>query len=389
MAIKKELKFPKGFLWGSAVSAHQVEGNNVNSDWWEWEQKGGGKEHSGTACNFYNRYEEDIKIVRDLNQNAFRLSLEWARIEPGMGEFSKKEMEHYREILKSLKDKGITTFVTIHHFTNPIWFANLGGWENCKSSKYFSRYVKYCTHHFEDLVDLWITVNEPTVYAGQSYLLGLWPPQKKNFLRACRVFLNMIEAYNKTSLSLKKPHGIAHNIPRFTGSKNPLDLLLAKSLNFIFLDIPILLCLKKQDFIGVNYYSQFKIKNGKFSFDYLLGRTDMEWPIAPEGLYKILLNLKKYKKPIYITENGCADSQDKIRKFYIKEHLKAAHMAIENGVDVRGYFYWSLIDNFEWHWGFKPRFGLVEIDRRNNLKRKIRKSAKCYSKVCEENLMKP
>jgi len=199
----------------------------------------------------------------------------------------------------------------------------------------------------------------------------------------------MIEAYNKTSLSLKKPHGIAHNIPRFTGSKNPLDLLLAKSLNFIFLDIPILLCLKKQDFIGVNYYSQFKIKNGKFSFDYLLGRTDMEWPIAPEGLYKILLNLKKYKKPIYITENGCADSQDKIRKFYIKEHLKAAHMAIENGVDVRGYFYWSLIDNFEWHWGFKPRFGLVEIDRRNNLKRKIRKSAKCYSKVCEENLMKP
>jgi len=315
--------------------------------------------------------------------------LEWARIEPGMGEFSKKEMEHYREILKSLKDKGITTFVTIHHFTNPIWFANLGGWENCKSSKYFSRYVKYCAHHFEDLVDLWITVNEPTVYAGQSYLLGLWPPQKKNFLRACRVFLNMIEAYNKTSLSLKKPHGIAHNIPRFTGSKNPLDLLLAKSLNFIFLDIPILLCLKKQDFIGVNYYSQFKIKNGKFSFDYLLGRTDMEWPIAPEGLYKILLNLKKYKKPIYITENGCADSQDKIRKFYIKEHLKAAHMAIENGVDVRGYFYWSLIDNFEWHWGFKPRFGLVEIDRRNNLKRKIRKSAKCYSKVCEENLMKP
>jgi len=384
--MERYLEFPKGFLWGSAVSAHQVEGNNTNSDWWAWEQGGGGKEPSGIACDFYNRYKEDIKLVKKLNQTVFRLSIEWARIEPEEGKFSKEETDHYRKVLKELKDNNIKTFVTLHHFTNPQWFAKKGGWENCSAPKYFSRYAKYCSDNFSDLVDFWVTINEPTVYAGQSYFFGFWPPQKRNILKTLVVLINMVRAHNSCVSILEMPAGIAHNIIRFhPATKRPWDSLLSKILNKLFADGVLFLCTKKQGFIGINYYFSYKITNLRLSFDYSLGKTDSGWSVAPEGLYKVLVTLKKYKKPIYITENGCADSKDDYRKLYIQKHLEAVHKAINDGADVRGYLYWSLMDNFEWHMGFKPRFGLVEIDRENELKRNIRRSAEYYAKVCEEN----
>ncbi|MFH1407675.1 MAG: glycoside hydrolase family 1 protein [Patescibacteria group bacterium] len=384
----KTLAFPDNFLWGSAVSAHQTEGNNTNSDWWEWEQKGGGSKPSGIACDFYNRYKEDISLVKKLNQNAFRLSIEWAKIEPEEGKFSSKETEHYKKVLEELKKNNIKTFVTLHHFTNPVWFTKKGGWLNPKSPQIFCNYAKYCQDNFSDLVDFWITINEPTVYAGQSYFFGLWPPQKRNVLKTAVAFINMIKTHNRCVSVLKKPAGIAHNVVRFdSATKYPWDNLLSKILNKFLADGVLFLCTKKQGFIGVNYYFQYKITNLRLSFDYSLGKTDMKWPFAPEGLYKVLINLKKYKKPLYITENGCADSKDAIRKLYIGCHLESVHRAIEAGADVKGYFHWSLMDNFEWHLGFKPRFGLIEIERENNLKRVVRPSARYYAKVCEKNLL--
>ncbi|MFH1565625.1 MAG: glycoside hydrolase family 1 protein [bacterium] len=384
--MSKTLIFPDNFLWGSAVSAHQIEGNNTNSDWWEWEQKGGGKEPSEIACDFYNKYKEDIPLLKKLHQNAFRLSIEWARIEQEEGEFSQKETEHYRKLLSTIKNEGIKTFVTLHHFTNPKWFAKKGGWENSNSPEYFKKYAKYCSDNFSDLVDFWITINEPTVYAGEAYLLKNWPPQKTNPIKAFSVLLNMARAHKNCMGILKKPTGIAHNITHFSpASKNSLDTLLCKILNCIFSDGFLFLCGKKYDFIGVNYYLQYKMKKGKTFFDYKLGKTDMGWSIAPNGLKEVLIALKKYNKPIYITENGCADAKDKIRELYIEKHLKSVHEAMENGIDVKGYFHWSLMDNFEWHLGFTPRFGLIEIDRENGLKRKIRKSANYYANICKEN----
>ena len=384
--MQESVVFPEGFLWGSSVSAHQTEGNNSNTDWWVWEQKGGGKEPSGIACDSYNRYGNDIELVERLNQNAFRVSVEWARIEPKEGYFDQKEVEHYKNVLREIKKKGIKTFVTLHHFTNPLWFMEKGGWENPKAPKFFSRYAKYCSENFSDLTDFWITINEPTVYVGQSYFLGIWPPQKRNLFKAVYVCLNMVLAHNRSVPLLKGPAGIAHNITRIdAATKSPLDRLIAKILNLFLADMTLFLCTRKQAFIGLNYYSQFKIKRCRLFFDYSLGKTETELPVAPEGLYKILVNLKKYKKPIYITENGCADAGDKIRQEYIRQHLINLHKAIKEGVDVRGYLHWSLIDNFEWHLGFKPRFGLVEIDRENNLQRRIRKSAEYYAKICKSN----
>jgi len=330
---------------------------------------------SGQACDHYNLYEQDFDIAKSLNHNAHRFSIEWSRIEPQEGKINQKEIEHYRQVLIALKERGLEPFVTLYHWPLPIWLSEKGGWLNPKAPYYFDRYVKIISENLFDKVKFWITINEPNIYSQNSYLKGVWPPQKKSILKYFKVLNNLARAHKLAYRSLHLIDldcevGIAKNNIHFR------NMLLANYLwNKYFLNK----IKKEQDFIGLNYYFHHKFFKEK-----KLLVSDIGWDFYPEGIYFLLKDLKKYNKPIYITENGLADIKDTKRIRFIKDHLHWIHQAIQEKVDVRGYFYWSLFDNFEWDKGFWPRFGLVEVDYKT-MERKIRPSAYKYAKICKEN----
>ena len=394
--------FPKEFLWGTATSAYQIEGNNKNSDWWEWEYRDRRKdfnllihksnwplEPSLDACDSYNRYEEDFDLASNLNNNAIRIGLEWARIEPKQGEFDQNEIEHYKKVLQAAQDRGLKTFVTLHHFTNPIWFSKKHGWTNLGAPKMFAAYAKKCAEEFGEIADTFLTINEPQVYAFKSYLDAGWAPQKHNPISTLVVMMNFWRAHNKAYDAIKEISdirvGIVKNISNFyTEARwfNLVDRIATKILYYLNAGFFLDRTKKRMDVIGLNHYFSNRIKflrarnvDDKFS--------DLGWWLYPPGIKPILLDLKKYGVPVYITENGLADAKDEHRAWYIKEILKACAEAIEEGANLQGYFHWSLLDNYEWAEGFWPRFGLVEIDRTNNLQRKPRPSYYEYAKICE------
>ena len=399
----EEYKFPEGFKWGSATSAHQVEGNNFN-DWSEWEKSRPLEYQSGKACDSYNRYEEDFDIAKSLNQNIHRLSIEWSRIEPREGRFDHEAMLHYANVIKALRARGLEPMITLWHFTNPVWFAEKGGFLNIDSPEIFTRYVKYVVDNLKDRVGLWITFNEASsVYAGFSYLNGQWPPQHKNIFDYVRVRKNFIKAQTLAYQEIKK----IYNVPLMFSDTSPMSHNVEVGLvesntfsvhgkrwyekmigsiynyqrNLYFWEK----ALPYYDFLGLNYYHVDRRVSGSYK---ILSKQDfmpeMGWEIYSKGLYHRIMELKKFKKPIYITENGIADRTDEKREKFIKEHVRWVWQAIHDGADVRGYIYWSLLDNFEWDKGFKPRFGLVEIDYAT-LIRKIRPSALEYAKICKTN----
>lgn len=419
------LKFPEGFKWGSATSAHQIEGDNYNV-WSEWEKsperiaqlKKEGKNPddfiSGKACDSYNRYEEDFDIAKKLHQNIHRFSIEWSRIEPEEGRFDFVAMRHYIAVVKALRDRGIEPMITLWHFTNPVWFAEKGGFLNKKSLEIFTRYVKYVVDNLKDGVGLWITFNEPAnVYAGLSYLKGEWPPQNKNIFEFLKVRRNMIKAHTLAYREIKniyknsvfteyheeKPT-MSHNIKPLVGiAENNFHIIegsifkvlgIGRIVDYIWNLYFWRKTIPYQDFLGLNYYT---VKRLPGSYELLPKQEiseEMNWEIYPKGIYYCLMKLKKFNKPVIITENGIADSTDAKRTRFIKDHLYWVWRAIQDGVVVRGYLYWSLLDNFEWARGFGPRFGLVEIEykiRQKNLPvgRQVRPSALEYAKICNEN----
>lgn len=373
-------KFPFGFYLGAATSAYQVEGG-VKNDW----SDAGEKFDAGKACDHYNRFEEDFDIAKSLGHNAHRFSIEWSRIEPEQGKFNEKEIEHYRKVIKALKNRGIEPFVTLWHWSLPLWLRDKGGVSSREFSKYFALYAEKIAQELGADVKFWITINEPEIYSTNSYLKGIWPPQKKNLICYLRVFKNLIKAHKKSYAVIKKIQpsaqiGIAKNNIYFDAGEKKfcsLKILADWWWNFYFLNK----IKNYQDFIGLNHYFHNRIKNGKFNQNENLKISDMGWELYPKAIYHVLKDLKKYNKPVYITENGLADAQDKNREWFIKESLKNVVKAINEGVDVRGYLYWSLLDNFEWDKGFWPRFGLVEVDYRT-MERKIRPSALEYAKIC-------
>ena len=401
-----QFTFPKDFLWGTASAAYQVEGNNKNSDWWLWENRDKKKdkfllfkkfkskwplECSNNACDFYNKYEEDFDLSLQCNNNAIRLGLEWSRIEPDENNFNQGEIEHYTKVLNSARKNGLKTFVTLHHFTHPIWFAKKGGWVNPKSAGYFAKYSQQCAIELGDLIDVSLTINEPQVYSGVAYLNGRWPPQRNNPLEALIVQINFMRAHLKAYDAIKKvinsPVGIVQNLVCWEvdpTSKFFFDKLIVKLLLFLNTDFFIKPIIKKLDLIGVNYYFTNRIKNLKPKNPNDI-TSDLGWWLYPKGLENILINIKKYKLPIYITEHGLADSRDKNRSWYINESMWSMAHALEKGVDLKGYFHWALTDNYEWAEGFWPRFGLVEIDYKDNLKRTPRGSFYEYANICKNN----
>ena len=416
-----EYKFPNGFYWGAATSSHQIEGDNHN-DWTEWETSKSRVESlklkglnpddfiSGKACDSYNRYEEDFDIAKSLGHNIHRFSIEWSRIEPEEGKFDFDAMKHYIGLVKAIRERGMEPMVTLWHFTNPIWFSKLGGFLNNKSSVYFTRYARYVVDNLKSDVGLWITFNEAaSVYAGFSYMSGQWPPQHRNIFEYQKARKNFIEshvlAYQEIKRIFSSPNVsqdkssstlTSHNVEVGLVESNTysahgnrwhekiLGRLYNYQRNLYFWDK----ALPYYDFLGLNYYHVDRRVPGSYR---VLPRQEimpaMDWEIYPEGIYHLLMQMRKLRKPIYITENGIADITDKKRIKFIKDHLYWVWKAIQNGIDVRGYIYWSLLDNFEWSKGFGPRFGLVEVDYKT-FERKIRPSAYEYKKICETNILK-
>lgn len=401
---QRVLRFPEGFYWGPATSSYQVEGGIINNDWASFAKASGAQglgeriPFAGKACDHYHRFEEDFDIARKLSQNAHRFSIEWARVEPEEGRWNFEAVEHYREVLNALRKRHMEPFMTLWHFTLPLWLSQKGGWENKKSVEYFARYAEFLARQYGDLVKFWITLNEPLVYVGEAYLKKRWPPQRKSPRRANRVRKNLLRAHNEAYARLKEISksfrvGVAKHFVHYVPARN--DSFLDKQLVRVMENFEhgfLKKIGKKQDFIGFNYYRpvhlRFNVlKPGNFFMQELApggDTTDMGWGIEPEGIYRILKKLKRYKKPIYITENGIADKKDEKRESFIKDHLAYVHKAIREGVNVKGYFYWSLLDNFEWTDGYGPKFGLVEVNFKTQ-KRTVRKSAYKYAKICREN----
>ncbi len=442
-------KFPNGFFWGTATSSHQIEGDNTNNDWWDaeqgtsrypapqgtdWypaEQKGppdGGVPHkSGRACDSYNRYEEDFDLAKAMANNAHRFSIEWSRVEPEEGKFSEEAIAHYRKVLQALRARGLEPFVTLHHFTNPIWFAQKGGWTNKKAPEYFERYVNFVASRLGSGINYWITINEPNIVIRQGYLRGIWPPfHRKDFLGFFRALQNMAEAHKRAYFVLHQINnspqvGIAQSVNYFESESGVLKFangFLVRILRYLKNEWFLNKIKNHQDFIGLNYYNHYKISVLKGKYQDGRERSDFGWEIYPEGIYHVVRDIyKKYKKPIYITENGISDADDDQRPEFIKSHLRWLHKSITlpyaqrslpaglpagrqgrqgeynvgarrdtdfRGADVRGYFYWSLLDNFEWAEGFTQRFGLVEVNF-ETFARKTRPSGEMYREICKSN----
>ena len=401
---QENMIFPEGFLWGASTSSHQVEGGNHN-DWSNWENsqerinylKSEGQIEkyglenfiSGSATDHYNLFEQDFKLTKELGHNATRISLEWSRIESSENEFDEKEIEHYKKVISTLRKLGIEPFVTIWHWSIPLWFRDMGSWENRKAPYYFARYVKKIVSSLGPDVKFWLTLNEPEIYTDNSYFNGVWPPQKKSKIAYFRVMRTLIKIHRKAYVIIKKINpeaqvGIAKNNIYYEAYQGKLINRILKAKidwwwNFYFLNK----IKNHQDFIGLNHYFHNRI-DGSLGKNENLRTSDMGWELYPEAIYHVLMDLKRYKKPVYITENGLADSADRQRAWFIYESLKNIYKAISEGADVRGYLHWSLMDNFEWDKGFWPRFGLIEIDRKT-LKRKVRPSAYFYRDICLAN----
>lgn len=398
-----KLEFPKGFLWGASTSSHQVEGGTHNQ-WSEWEasparlaalEREGlvakhGRENfiSGTAADHFHRYREDFRLARELGHNATRISIEWSRVEPDEGRFDDEAIAHYRDVIAEIRRNGMEPFVTLWHWTVPVWFAEKGAFEKARNIPYFIRFAERMAAALPE-VRFWITLNEPEIYSGWSYALGLWPPQKKNVFSAVGVHRNLIRAHRAAYPAIKKilpdaQVGVAKPLTWFEAWRGRLWNRLMKAFadrtwNLYFLEH----IRDMQDFVGVNHYSHNRI-DGWFNRNGNERVSDLGWELYPEAIYHVLMMAKRYGKPIYITENGLADAADAERPWFLRESLRSVHRAIADGADVRGYLHWSLLDNFEWAYGFWPRFGLVAVNYATQA-RSPRPSASLYGKICGEN----
>ncbi|HUP26753.1 MAG TPA: glycoside hydrolase family 1 protein [Candidatus Limnocylindrales bacterium] len=418
-AYNKKL-FPKNFLWGASSSSHQVEGGTVN-DWSVWElahasdlakhahtrlssavyhhltklpiwddikDKAADPKNyvSGQGVDHYRRYKEDIALAASLNLNALRFSLEWSRIEPVEGEWDQEAIDHYHDYITELKKRGITPMLNIWHWTMPIWFAEKGGLKRRRNLKYFYRFVQKIADEYGHEVGYIVTLNEPNVYTTLSYLTGEWPPQEKSGLAFMRVYWNLTRVHRQSYRILKRanPHlqiGIAAQLANIASKRphNLMDVIQTEWMRYFWNWWFIRRTRKEQDFVGFNYYFTDYYRFGKFDGpdDPPLPYSDLGWYLEPEGLYPLLLRVwDHYKIPIIITENGLADQNDAYRQWWLEQSILAMEKALGEGVDLRGYFHWSLLDNFEWSTGWWPKFGLIGVDREHGMKRTVRPSAK-------------
>jgi len=424
-----KIKFPDTFYWGTATASHQVEGNCDNNNWYAWENSKAEQKHprikdnqkSGLACDHWNRYKEDISLIQDLGVTHYRLSLEWSKIEPQKGKYNQIAINHYIDVIDELINKNIVPVITLHHFTNPIWFEDLGGFEKEKNIEFFLLFCKKVFPLFSHKVKIWCTINEPEVYSVMGYFGGIFPPGYKSPQITVEVLKNLLVAHTRIYHALKKmPNGdscqigLVKNIMQFDPFRrwHLLDWIVCRITNKIYNGIalsylktgkiniyyPFFVKMnyseKKAalatDFFGLNYYSHnhLKFKFDKHEFfenkyyenDIM---TDMPYTIYAEGFYRAIKQASKIGKPIIVTENGIADKEDNKRAIYIKRYIYAMYKAMQEGANIEGYFYWSLMDNFEWAEGYDMKFGLYEVDF-NTQKRTLRKGARVFVDIVNE-----
>ena len=401
--------FPDEFLWGASTAAHQVEGDNHNQ-WSEWEKANaerlarGAKQRlgwlpnwkgvraeaedpanyiSGRGVEHYKRYKEDFRLLKELRLNAFRFSIEWSRIEPEEGKWDELEIEHYRHYLRELKKQGIEPVVTFWHWTVPVWFAAKGGFVKRSNIRHFERYVAKIAAALGDDFTYVLLLNEPNNFALISYLLGTWPPQRHNFFLMLRVYCNLVAAHKGAYAILKNIRsgyliGSAVHFAdmRPFNSGNVLNRLLVAPRRYVWNWWFVDRIRRQLDFIGVNFYhTDYSNWYGK-TVNPKQPVNDLGWYMEPSGLERVLTQLwRRYRLPIIVTENGVADTADVHRAWWLEQTIEAMRRAIAEGVDLRGYLHWSLLDNFEWAEGWWPKFGLVAVDRKT-MERTIRPSAR-------------
>ena len=409
------MKFPAGFLWGTATSPTQVEGH-IENEWTNFTAQDGG--NCQIACDHYHRYPEDIEWMTRLGVNAYRFGIEWSRLQAApFAPLNQSELARYVDQLDRLRAAGITPMVVLHHFSNPPWINAAGGWTNAATIPAFVDYTSKLVAALKERVFLWNTFNEPDTYACVAYLLGGFPPQRKWKLgQFRRVIDHMARAHVQTSRIIRhagnagrKPEvGIAKNWTFFHAHNrySPWDRTTAFGCHYTFNKFVLDAFLgggrrKASTFIGLNYYGRVRFRHFRalipasgakvktlkefgFVCDDMVERY-------PEGMEKILAYLhRKFHLPIYITEHGAASNDETFRERDLRENLAALHRSIGAGTDVRGFFYWSLLDNFEWQFGYTKKFGLLGVDFRDpQLPRTMKPLGEIYRKICRENSVVP
>ncbi len=409
--------FPKDFLWGASTAGHQVEGGNFDQ-WTVWELDNAAELAksaaerlrwlpdwlelrdfaeepdnyvSGKGVDHLRRYKEDFRILKKLNLNSLRFGIEWSRVEPEQGVWDKKAIDHYHNYIAEMKAQGIEPILNLWHWTHPVWFEDLGGFSKSRNIKHFLRFAAKIAEEFGDAITYVLTINEPNVYASFGYLTGEWPPNQKNPFKFLMTFYNLARAHRQSYSLLKRisPH-LQVSLATQLGNAVPkrpnhwLDKLVARSSNYAwnwwFLDR----VRHHLDFIGFNYYFT-DYYQGLKKMNPPSPHNDLGWYMEPSGLSDVIMQTwLRYRKPIMITENGLADADDRSRKWWLEETMHALASARKAGADVFGYLHWSLLDNFEWKFGWWPRFGLIKVDRERDMKRLVRPSAMWWAKELDK-----
>jgi beta-glucosidase len=414
--------FPRGFLWGTATASHQVEGYNTNNNWWAWEQQSGRilqGHKSGAACDWWGgRWREDFERAAEGKQNAHRLSIEWSRVQPRPNVWEESALDRYREMARGLVERGMTPLVTLHHFSDPLWLVDKGGWENEAIADDLTPYVRKVVEALKEYVNYWVTINEPNVLAASAYLFGDFPPGKQDPATTMRVMANLARAHAAAYHVIHEVQptaraGLAINYRGFVPAKSwsPLDRWVAGNLSALFNDFFPKACQSgelrfpmrrlrlpqakgTQDFLGINYYTRDHVafqpfKPGElFAKRFYLPNAELSETgfiaNAPQGFFQALNWARQFAVPMLVSENGVEDSQDVLRPRYLIQHLHQLWRAVNFNYPIKGYFHWTLVDNFEWERGWTQRFGLWELNVETQARTR-RRSADLYAEICKEN----
>lgn len=425
--VQVTLTFPPNFLWGTATAAHHVEGN-MNNSWSHWENMEPGvifQNHKhGRACEWWDgRWVEDFDRMQYLGHTTHRLSIEWSRIQPTPDGIDDTAVEKYRDMLQGLKQRGMRPMVSLHHFTNPMWFEDEGGWLSHRAVDRFTHWTQIAVERFGDLVDLWCTFNEPMVYAVQAYLVGMFYPGGHNLRKFYKASELLMRAHADSYHTIKAKYpsvevGFAKHflkldaLPPRLINQRPVQLV-HRIFNMAFMEAAVTGMIElpwrksvhvpeladSMDYMGVNFYQRYRGGLAPFSPKTLFLKQVPEpdapysppmWgEIYPQGLFEILKMVWKVaRKPIYITETGTPDKGDEVRRWYIARALHSVWHAINFNIPVKGIYYWTLLDNFEWTAGYNPefKFGLYETNFETQ-ERTLRPSGEFFREISLANAL--
>ncbi len=390
--------FPQGFRWGTATAAHQVEGGNWNNDWWAWEHAPNTpcEEPSGDACDQLNRYDSDIALCAALGFDNYRFSIEWSRIEPEPGEFSIAALDHYRRVLASCHAHGIEPVVTFHHFTTPRWVVAEGGWHTASTVDRFLRFAEKSVNHLGDLIGTACTINEPNIVSFVGYQMGFFPPGSTDDAEFAAANTNFIDAHRRVVPILKGgpgdfPVGLTLSMADYQAvPADDSDAIARRDQIRAVSEDQFLDIVGKDDFLGVQVYSRTRVgANSVLGGEEGVPTLPMGYEFWPESLAACLRRAWDYtggSVPLLVTENGIGTDDDPQRIEYVQRALEGVLACIDDGIDVRGYTYWSLMDNFEWAFGYRPRFGIIAVDRATQ-RRTVKPSGEWLSTIVRANAL--